>query len=788
MEPSPAQPPSPRPPESVPTGGAPRWLAPTALALAGGWAVGWTVLGQLASWLVDQVLVITGYDRPAAFWPGLSVLIALLAGAPAALLGVLVKRPALAAIARSWAVAAGCAAALGLVRIVPWSAGDATVSGLAALAAFALVLLLARGERRRRIRLPRTIVVPRVRAGGIGSVGALAVGVAGMAPWWWAGALGGPFDVVLAGLAAVALGALVARVRQRGVPRVVVGGPVAGLIVDVLVVTVPLTLLAGASGPAGGQLALLLTLPVAALAVAATDPRSLRPATLLVAAAAFGPLALVDGEEVSALLLPDDVPRWTAIGALTSGLVLFLAGVVAIVVIGVGIRARAVAGGLVAAAVLASAVVWWGSGETGFHGDRLFVVLKSQAKLTAATGTPVARRKAIYDQLVAHAKRSQAPLLAALRKVGANPTSFYLINAVEVDDNPVIRAVLATRKDVASVRPNPELRPIPSTPSAGAGDVPAPKGSPTNLVAIKAPQAWAAGVDGRGLVVGFSDSGMDAQHPALKPGYRGGADSWYDPWHGTTVPTDPNGHGTHTAASAVGRGTGVAPGASWIGCADLARPLGNPAYYVSCLQFMLAPFRTGGNPSTDGDPARGADILSNSWGCPTLEGCAAGTLKPAVEALTAAGIFVVAAAGNTGPHCESVSDPPANYAQTFTVGASDNNGTIADFSSRGPVAGAAKPDLVAPGEDVLSAWPGGGYRRLSGTSMAAPQVAGVVALVWQAAPALRGDLTRTAALLRTSAGPATLGSGVPTCGGSKRNVVGAGLVDAAAAVTLARHL
>jgi hypothetical protein len=796
MEPSPAYPPSPQP-----TGGVPRWLAPTALALAGVWAVGWTVVGQFGGWLAEQVLVVYGYPDPPGYWPGLTVLIALLAGAPAALLGLLIKRPVLAGLARMWAVAAGFAAVLGLVRFVPWSAGDSTVSGLAALVTLGLVLLLARRERRRRIRVPRTVVQP-PRAGGVGAVGALAVGLAGAAPWWWAGALGGPFDVLLAGVSALALGALVARVRQLGSVRVPVGGPVVGLILDALVVTVPLALLAGASGPAGGQLALLITLPAAALAVASTDPRRLLPATLLVAGVAFGPLGLVDGEEVTLLLFPGDVLRWVGIGALTSWLVLLLVGVVTggsvVTTVFPPGRRPAVAGVLVAALVLASAVIWLGAGETGFHGDRLFVVLKSQAKLTAATGIPTARRAAVYDRLVAQAERTQAPLLRALDKVDAHPTSFYLVNAIEVDDNPLVRAVLATRHDVASVRPNPELRPVPSLPGPDKSAITRLPVQPANLITVKAPQAWAEGVDGTGLVVGFSDSGVDAQHPALKTrvsggvrsGYRGGADSWYDPWNHTTIPTDPNGHGTHTAGSAVGRGTGVAPGATWIGCANLARPLGNPAYYVSCLQFMLAPFRAGGNPFTDGQPARGADILSNSWGCPTVEGCAAGTLEPAVTALKTAGIFVVAAAGNTGPHCKSVTDPPANYDDTFTVGASDNNGTVADFSSRGPVPGDAspKPDVVAPGEDVMSAWPGGGYKRLSGTSMAAPQVAGVVALVWQAAPSLRGDITRTAALLRTSAQPARLDSGDTACGGNQRNVVGAGLVDAAAAVTLARQL
>ena len=121
----------------------------------------------------------------------------------------------------------------------------------------------------------------------------------------------------------------------------------------------------------------------------------------------------------------------------------------------------------------------------------------------------------------------------------------------------------------------------------------------------------------------------------------------------------------------VAAGSGWRPGAQWIGCVDLARNLGNPAYYLDCLQFMLAPFPYGGDPLRDGRPDRGADVLTNSWGCPGIEGCDRDALLPAIDALTAAGVFVVAAAGNTGPRCGSITDPPAPYPDTITVGAVD---------------------------------------------------------------------------------------------------------------------
>src|SRR5207248_4658886 len=231
--------------------------------------------------------------------------------------------------------------------------------------------------------------------------------------------------------------------------------------------------------------------------------------------------------------------------------------------------------------------------------------------------------------------------------------------------------------------------------------------------------------------VGASDSGVDGDHPAVRDNFRRGDDSWYDPWNRTRRPTDHGGHGTHTLATAIGHdNVGVAPGAQWVGCVNLDRNLGNTAHYLDCLQFMLAPFPYGGDPWRDGRPDRAPDVLTNSWGCPPVEGCDLGTLRAAVDALTGAGIYVVVAAGNSGPACRTVDDPPAPYPSALTVGAVDQRGNVAEFSSRGPTPdGRPKPDLLAPGVGVLSALPGGRFGALVGTSMAAPLVAGVVALM-----------------------------------------------------------
>ena len=234
--------------------------------------------------------------------------------------------------------------------------------------------------------------------------------------------------------------------------------------------------------------------------------------------------------------------------------------------------------------------------------------------------------------------------------------------------------------------------------------------------------------------------------------------AWFDPWSHTPAPVDYGGHGTHTLASVLGNSTGVAPDATWIACANLQRNLGNPALYLDCLQFMLAPFPIGGDPLRDGDPLRSAHVLNNSWGCPQQhEGCDPASLQPAVDALRAAGIFVVASAGNDGPRCSTITDPIAIYDGAFSVGAVDEERNLAAFSSTGPVtvdgSGRVKPDIAAPGVDVWSAWPGDQYAMHSGTSMAGPHVAGVVALLWSANPGLIGDIERTEQILRETARP-----------------------------------
>jgi subtilisin family serine protease len=284
-----------------------------------------------------------------------------------------------------------------------------------------------------------------------------------------------------------------------------------------------------------------------------------------------------------------------------------------------------------------------------------------------------------------------------------------------------------------------------------------------NLTNLGADRVWDEfGVRGANIVVGQADSGVQWDHPELLDAYRGQAEghdgNWLDPWSDTAAPIDYNGHGTHTLGSVLGNTVGVAPDATWFACANLQRNLGNPARYLDCLQFLFAPYPQHGDPWRDGDPTRSAHVLNNSWGCPReFEGCDPTSLLPAVRALRAAGIFVVASAGNEGPECATIADPLALYDESFTVGAVDRLGRLARFSSVGPVtvdgSNRTKPDVLAPGVRILSAFPDSTYARVDGTSMAGPHVVGVVALMWSANPSLIGDIERTEAILAETARP-----------------------------------
>jgi subtilisin family serine protease len=615
------------------------------------------------------------------------------------------------------------------------------------------------------------------------------------------GAVGSRPDIFLNLLAGLAFGLLAAGLVAK---------TTGNFLLDGLGIGVLLFILGSAFGYDGGQLLLIVILPAFGFAVAALAPSVLAVIVGLGLVAA-APLIFIDPTEL-AIVLGDFFP-WAARAAflvmangLVIGLLLWIVGKWPFGSAREGSaqgrpRAAAIPLGIALLAWTGAFVCYFVFGLPGFYGDRLFVILKDQADLSQAVGIKDQGERAayVYKTLTDKANQSQSGIRQTFDRFGVPYTPYYLVNAIEVEGGTLVRLYLATRPEVERVLASPRLRPLPPVAENGGAmegkTTRVPENPGWNIKMIGADKVWDEfNATGKGIVVGQSDTGADGQHPALRASYRGATQgddyNWYDPWNHTKTPTDAQGHGTHTLGTVLGSGgIGVAPGAQWIGCVNLARNLGNPALYLNCMQFLLAPFPQDGDPFK-GDPSRGAQVLNNSWGCPPIEGCDPNALKPAADALRAAGIFVVVSVGNDGPSCSTVNSPLALYDSVFSVGAVDQSGSMAFFSSRGPVtvdgSGRLKPDIVAPGEDILSSLPGGGYDIESGTSMAGPHLVGVVALIWSANPALVGDIDRTEQILVRTAKPYA-GSKETGCftGGVPNDAYGYGLVDAYAAVKMA---
>ena len=433
--------------------------------------------------------------------------------------------------------------------------------------------------------------------------------------------------------------------------------------------------------------------------------------------------------------------------------------------------------------------------------------------LARTLATKEAKTRFVADTLMRYADVAQASLRRDLTFRKLPYRVLWLTNAVAVPAASQATLVwLAARTDVKRVDLDVQGKGIESVQSPISNlesVVNAPQAISTGVQRVNAPQVWALGVTGQGIVVADLDTGVQWDHPALQPHYRGWNGitathnyNWFDTVaESVASPTDDKGHGTHTTGTMVGDNgagiqTGVAPGAQWIACRNMAFGTGSVSRYVTCFQFALAPTDVNGN---NPNPALAADITSNSWTCwgesPYFEdGCLQpDSLITATQALRSAGVMVVAAAGNEGSGCSTVAHSPGTYKQVLTIGATnlDTANTIASFSNRGPSTydGGLKPDVVAPGVGIYSTYPTDSYDTLQGTSMATPHVAGVVALMWSAAPGLRGDIDDTEAILRNTAVPLT---SAQQCGGVSgssvpNNTYGYGLVNAQAAVSEALH-
>ncbi|MGI8731933.1 MAG: S8 family serine peptidase [Pyrinomonadaceae bacterium] len=460
------------------------------------------------------------------------------------------------------------------------------------------------------------------------------------------------------------------------------------------------------------------------------------------------------------------------------------------------------------------------AGQTEF-----LIYMDNQADLSGADVllSKEAKGEYVYRQLTEVAQATQPAVKQTLQTFGAEFRSFWVTNAIWAKGDLAVVQALALRPEVGYIYASgggslslpPQARPTENPNSLLAAD-PAPE---PGLLKVNADDVWALGVLGRGVVVAGSDTGVAWRHAALKKQYRGWNEAtqtanhsynWHDAIHNPNTPCGPDtvepcdddeilggGHGTHTVGTMVGddggsNRIGMAPEAQWIACRNMNNGAGVIPMYLECMQWFLAPTDINGqNP----DPAKSPHVINNSWGC--VEGCPPPALQDTLRASRSAGIFYAVSAGNDGGEgpiflCNTIYHPLARYPEAFTVGATNyTTDAIAEFSSRGSVlgdpaapTGMIKPNISAPGVSIRSALRDGSYGSLSGTSMAGPHVAGLVALLISANPKLAGLINRLEDIIEQTAVPKTTteGCGLDSPTAIPNNTFGWGRIDALAAV------
>ncbi len=447
------------------------------------------------------------------------------------------------------------------------------------------------------------------------------------------------------------------------------------------------------------------------------------------------------------------------------------------------------------------------------HLEDQALVAQISADLTDRGVTRAHRHREVVLALQ-DATRAQAPLLtelAAKQRDGGvvGYTSYWITNCVVMLASKTEIERIAARPDVSAVELNFSVEliaPVSRDDGLGFGsdaelneDGTRDIGITPGLYAIRAPEVWEQyGYTGAGRLIGSLDTGVDGTHQALASRWRGNfhphAECWLDVLdNGTTTPHDFGGHGTHTTGTmtgvAPGDTIGVAWGAQWIAANAIDQGV-NPDFdndILLCFQWFTDP---DGDPFTVDDVP---DVVQNSWGVnEDIGGYPACDNRwwDVIDNCEAAGVVTTWSAGNEGPARFTLRSPPdraSTIYNCFSVGAVDATDydwpyPIADFSSRGPSLctdvppeNLIKPEVVAPGVNVYSSIPGGNYGNNSGTSMAGPHVAGIVALLRQANPDLEVDTIKQI-LMTTARDEGDSG---------EDNTYGHGFVDALAAVELA---
>ena len=421
-------------------------------------------------------------------------------------------------------------------------------------------------------------------------------------------------------------------------------------------------------------------------------------------------------------------------------------------------------------------------------GEKIPVIVRMKNPVAVQSfATPSRKKGALRTQaranliqaLKARAQLSRQPLQKLLDRHGiANFRQLWLINGMALQGTPAQIEGISQMPDVASIVAD-QIIELPEIIPTQASEPAEP-----NIDLVDAPSLWSLGYAGQGVTVAIVDSGVDIEHPDLGPRWRGGTNSWFDPnGEHPFVPTDLHGHGTQVTGLVLGGNNsgsyiGVAPDAEWIGVkifADAGMALSSEIH--AGYQWLLDPDH---NPETDDAP----DIVNNSWGFdadPNFCDELSKEFQSDVQAMKAAGMAVLFAAGNTGPD-SSTSTAPAHYPESFAVGSVGTLTSptlISSFSARGPSAcdGTIYPEVVAPGfltwtSDLTD---GGvflnSYNIVTGTSFSTAHASGVMALLLSAFP------ETPVSVLETTLKQSATDLGTP----GKDNTYGYGLIDSLSA-------
>ncbi|MDO5718150.1 MAG: S8 family serine peptidase [Tissierellia bacterium] len=347
------------------------------------------------------------------------------------------------------------------------------------------------------------------------------------------------------------------------------------------------------------------------------------------------------------------------------------------------------------------------------------------------------------NDLKERAYSSQKRILEFLEENKANGKvkdfeSFYITNAIHIiADSDIVDEILGYPEvDKLEVNRIVKVESMEDLELSGDIDI------PWNIDKMNLEEAKSEfGTDGEGVVIGFIDSGVDWTHPSIKNKWRGyddttgeihAEDSWLDLAGNSELPVDNYSHGTAIVSVAVGGEEdcklvkGIAPGSKWIAVRAFVDKNTTNVNIIKAAEWMLAPA---------GDPGKAPDIINNSWGG---EASSNPWFEDILTAWKSVGIIPIFAAGNSMNEAAKPGsiENPASLLNAFSVGAVDSDLKLTSFSKRGPSsfdssASIIKPEVVAPGYKIRAAIKNGGYARMYGTSIAAPHISGLAALIKQ---------------------------------------------------------